>query len=51
MLQIEASVPPCATPDCPVYPSAATTVCYILEINAGEAARRGIRLGDRLRLE
>ena len=26
-------------------------VRYILEINAGEAARRGIRVGDRLRLE
>ena len=51
LLQIEAGVPPCATPDCPVYPSTATTVRYILEINAGEAARRGIRLGDRLRLE
>lgn len=49
--QIEADVPPCATPNCPMYPSAAPAVRYILEINAGEAARRGIRPGDRLELE
>ena len=51
LLQIEAGAPPCATPSCPIYPSDTTTVRYILEINAGEAARRGIRVGDRLRLE
>jgi hypothetical protein len=51
LAQIEADVPPCATPNCPVYPSETETVRYILEINAGEAARRGIRIGDRLRLE
>lgn len=51
LLQIEAGAPPCATPNCPIYPSDTTTVRYILEINAGEAARRGIRVGDRLRLE
>lgn len=49
--QIEADVPPCATPTCPLYPSDTSEVRYILEINAGEAARRGIRVGDRLRLE
>ncbi|MER2601562.1 MAG: DUF192 domain-containing protein [Candidatus Competibacter phosphatis] len=49
--QIEAGVPPCATPTCPLYPSDTSEVRYILEINAGEAARRGIRVGDRLRLE
>lgn len=51
LLQIEANTPPCTTPDCPLYPSDTATVKYILEINAGEAARRGIRTGDRLRLE
>lgn len=50
LLQIVAAVPPCTTPDCPIYPSATATVRYILEINAGEAARRGIQPGDRLRL-
>ncbi|MDG4553100.1 MAG: DUF192 domain-containing protein [Candidatus Competibacter sp.] len=49
--QIEADVPPCATPTCPLYPSDTSEVRYILEINAGEAARRGIRVGDRLQLE
>ncbi|MDG4552452.1 MAG: DUF192 domain-containing protein [Candidatus Contendobacter sp.] len=51
LLQIEAGVLPCVTPTCPVYPSATATVRYVLEINAGEAARRGIRVGDQLRLE
>ncbi|MFO7641132.1 MAG: DUF192 domain-containing protein [Candidatus Competibacteraceae bacterium] len=49
--QIVAEAPPCTTPACPIYPSAAATVRYILEINAGEAARRGIQVGDRLRLD
>ncbi len=51
LLQIQADTPPCTTPNCPIYPSDTDTVRYILEINAGEAARRGIRIGDRLRLE
>jgi uncharacterized membrane protein (UPF0127 family) len=51
LLQIEANVPPCTAPNCPIYPSETATVRYILEINAGEAARRGIRVGDRLRTE
>ena len=51
LLQIEAGVLPCVTPTCPVYPSATATVRYVLEINAGETARRGIRVGDQLRLE
>lgn len=51
LLQIEAGAPPCATATCPIYPSTTATVRYILEINAGEAVRRGIRVGDRLRWE
>lgn len=51
LLEIKANTPPCATPTCPIYPSATATVRYILEINAGEAAQRGLRVGDRLRLE
>jgi hypothetical protein len=51
LFQIEANVPPCTTPNCPLYPSDTATVRYVLEINAGEAARSGIRIGDRLRLE
>lgn len=49
--QIEASARPCMTPTCPLYPSDRDDIRYILELNAGEAARRGIRVGDRLRLE
>ena len=51
LLQIEANARPCQTPDCPIYASQQTTVRYILEINAGAAAQRGIRINDRLRLE
>jgi uncharacterized membrane protein (UPF0127 family) len=51
LLQIQAETPPCTKPNCPIYPSDTDTVRYILEINAGEAARRGIQVGDRLRLE
>ena len=50
LLQILADVPPCVTPNCPIYPSQTATVRYILEINAGEAARRGIQVGDRLQV-
>jgi uncharacterized membrane protein (UPF0127 family) len=50
LLQILADVPPCITLNCPIYPSEAETVRYILEINAGEAARRGIQIGDRLQV-
>ena len=49
--QIVAEAPPCKVENCPIYPSKTPEVRYILEINAGEAARRGIRLGDRLKLE
>lgn len=48
LTQIVAKVPPCKIPDCPIYPSAAANIRYILEINAGEAARRGVQIGDRL---
>jgi uncharacterized membrane protein (UPF0127 family) len=50
LLQIQASAPPCTTPHCPIFASAADNVRYILEINGGEAARRGIQPGDRLQL-
>lgn len=50
LAQIVADVPPCKTSTCPIYPSHTATVRYILEINAGEAARRGIQVGDPLRL-
>jgi uncharacterized membrane protein (UPF0127 family) len=42
-------VPPCSAGDrCPPYPSAAPAR-YVLELNAGEAARIGLKDGDELR--
>ncbi|TVR65842.1 MAG: DUF192 domain-containing protein, partial [Candidatus Competibacteraceae bacterium] len=37
--QIVAEAPPCAATPCPTYPSETANIRYILEINAGEAAR------------
>ena len=51
LTQIVAEAPPCKTLNCPVNPSETVNIRYILELNAGAAARRGIRVGDRLRLE
>ena len=51
LTQIVTEAPPCKTPDCPIYPSDTANVRYILEINAGAAARRGIRVGDPLQME
>lgn len=48
LTQIIAAAPPCATRICPIYSSHSGEIRYILEINAGEAARRGIQIGDRL---
>lgn len=43
-------VPPCSLGDaCPPYPSDAPAR-YVLELNAGEAARLGLRNGDALRV-
>jgi uncharacterized membrane protein (UPF0127 family) len=50
LTQIVTGAPPCKTPSCPIYPSETAAIRYILEINAGEAARRGVRIGDRLQL-
>jgi uncharacterized protein len=51
LLEIIAGAVPCRQRDCPIYSSRALDVRYILEINGGEAARRGIRVGDRLELD
>ena len=50
LLQIQSNILPCTTAQCPIYTSTAANIRYILEINAGEAARQEIRPGDRLRL-
>jgi len=47
---ISANTPPCRSPDssmCPVYGPRDPTQ-FVLELGAGEAARLGLRLGDRL---
>ncbi|MBI1357310.1 MAG: hypothetical protein GC160_23460 [Acidobacteria bacterium] len=48
ILYISADTPPCTNNvSCPTYgPSASSR--YVLELNAGEAARRGLSVGDRL---
>jgi uncharacterized protein len=51
LLEILPAVPPCRVRNCPIYPSASAAVRYILEIKAGEAARRGIEVGAALRLD
>lgn len=40
--------PPCRTTSCPSYPSGAPAQ-YVLEVNAGEMARLGVEIGDRVR--
>lgn len=50
LLEIQADIPPCTTPSCPSYRST-HPVKYVLELNAGSAARRGLSVGNRLRLD
>ncbi|WP_020505124.1 DUF192 domain-containing protein [Lamprocystis purpurea] len=51
LLEIVPAVPPCRVRNCPIYPSASAAVRYILEIKAGEAARRRIAVGASLLLD
>lgn len=50
LTQIISNVPPCRTPQCPIYASNANNISYILEINAGAAAQYGIKIGDVLQI-
>lgn len=45
LVTLLADVRPCKADPCPVYPSAAPAR-YVLELNAGAAARLGVREGD-----
>ena len=45
IVYIEHDVPPCATDPCPSYPPKHEAL-YVLEINAGYAAKLGLQLGD-----
>jgi uncharacterized protein len=49
LVSVAADTPPCVTPYCPAYPSA-RPARYVLELNAGLAARLGVKAGDRLRI-
>ena len=41
---------PCKVKNCPSYPSASPAQ-YVLELNGGEAQRRGLKVGDNIRWE
>lgn len=45
LVTIRADVPPCKADPCPVYASTAPAR-YVLELNAGTAAKLGLRKGD-----
>lgn len=45
LVAIQAEAQPCRADPCPLYPSA-VPARYVLELNAGTAARLGIRMGD-----
>lgn len=45
LVTIRADVPPCKADPCPTYPSTAPAR-YVLELNAGTAAKLGLREGD-----
>lgn len=51
LTQIIRNVPPCRTPQCPIYSSSANNIRYILEINAGAAAKHGLQIGDTLHIQ
>ena len=49
LLEVQAGVPPCTTPSCPLYVSNGP-VKYVLELNAGSARRLGLQPGAQLHL-
>ena len=50
LVSISANTPPCRVSRCPSYPSTAPAQ-YVLELNAGTAAKLGVGIGDRLTLK
>lgn len=47
LISVQRNVPPCAADPCPAYPSGAPAR-YVLELNAGQADKLGVRSGDEL---
>lgn len=45
LVAIQANAPPCKADPCQVYPSV-VPARYVLELNAGTAAKLGVRKGD-----
>lgn len=50
IVHIKTDVPPCKADPCPSY-EPGVTARYVLEVAAGEAAKRGWKVGDVLRFE
>ena len=48
VVYIASDVPPCSSEPCPFYTPSASAL-YVLEVPAGDAARKGIQPGDVLR--
>jgi uncharacterized membrane protein (UPF0127 family) len=49
LVSVSENTPPCRSPQCPTYPSAGPAK-YVLELNAGKAAKLGVKSGDVLEL-
>lgn len=50
VVHIKTDVPPCRIEQCPSY-EPGVTARYVLELAAGEVAKRGLKVGDVLRFE
>jgi uncharacterized protein len=50
VVHVKSDVPPCKIEECPTYDPGADAR-YVLELAAGEAAKRGLKAGDVLRFE
>ena len=49
LVSVQANVPPCKADPCQSYPSAGPAL-YVLELNAGHAAKLGVKPGDKLEI-